>query len=97
MTGGAGMRIVAVCGMGIGTAVLLKMNAEKALTQIGALGVVTAAALGTVHDAAQVADVLLVTADCADRLQLPPGAVVVIDDVLDLSEISDKLTAFAGH
>ena len=29
------MKIVAVCGMGIGTSVLLKMNAEKVLAQLG--------------------------------------------------------------
>jgi PTS system ascorbate-specific IIB component len=29
------MKIIAVCGMGIGTSVLLKMNAEKVLRQLG--------------------------------------------------------------
>ncbi|MBC7442044.1 MAG: PTS ascorbate transporter subunit IIB, partial [Ramlibacter sp.] len=29
------MKIIAVCGMGIGTSVLLKMNAEKVLAKLG--------------------------------------------------------------
>lgn len=91
------MKIVAVCGMGIGTAVLLKMNAEKVLVGIGIDGVVEAAALGTVDRIAAGADVLLATADCAARLRVPPAPVVVVDDVLDLAEISRKLTAFARN
>ena len=41
------MKIVAVCGMGIGTSVLLKMNAEKVLAQLGIEATVTAADMST--------------------------------------------------
>ena len=37
------MKIIAVCGMGIGTSVLLKMNAEKVLETLGVSAEVQAA------------------------------------------------------
>ena len=37
------MKIIAVCGMGIGTSVLLKMNTDKALERLGMDGDVEAA------------------------------------------------------
>ena len=34
-TGGTDVKILAVCGMGLGTSLILRMNAEKALKQLG--------------------------------------------------------------
>ncbi|MDE2409435.1 MAG: PTS ascorbate transporter subunit IIB, partial [Actinomycetales bacterium] len=41
------MKIVAVCGAGIGTSVLLKMNAEKVLRTLGLEATVEAADIET--------------------------------------------------
>ena len=49
------MKIVAVCGMGIGTSVLLKMNAEKVLQDLGIDADIEAADIGVARGAAQTA------------------------------------------
>ena len=86
------MKIVAVCGMGIGTSVLLKMNAEKVLAQLGVDADVEAADIGIARGAARTADVVLTSAELAEEIGDVPAEVVVIDNFIDLAEITAKLT-----
>jgi len=86
------MKIVAVCGMGIGTSVLLKMNAEKALRSLGVDAEVEAADIGTAKGAARSAQVVLTSAELAPELGEVPAEVVVIDNFMDVAEITEKLT-----
>ncbi|MBC9226029.1 PTS ascorbate transporter subunit IIB [Aeromicrobium sp. 636] len=86
------MKIVAVCGMGIGTSVLLKMNAEKALRALGKDADVEAADIGTARGAARTAEVVLTSAELAPELGDVPAKVVIIDNFMDVAEITEKLT-----
>lgn len=85
------MKIVAVCGMGIGTSVLLKMNAEKALRTLGADADVEAADIGTARGAARTANVVLTSAELADEIGEVPAEVIVINNFTDVAEITEKL------
>jgi PTS system ascorbate-specific IIB component len=84
------MKIVAVCGVGTGTSVLLKMSAEKALKQLGLDAAVFAS---SVADALlqRDAQIYLATANIADQLRGTPAEVIVVDQVLDVAEVSEKL------
>ncbi|WP_313407719.1 PTS sugar transporter subunit IIB [Aeromicrobium sp.] len=86
------MKIVAVCGMGIGTSVLLKMNAEKALRALGVDADVEAADIGTAKGAARTAQIVLTSAELAPEIGDVPAEVVVIDNFMDVAEITEKLT-----
>lgn len=86
------MKIVAVCGMGIGTSVLLKMNAEKALRALGQDAEVEAADIGTARGAARSAEIVLTSAELAPEIGEVPAKVVVIDNFMDVNEITEKLT-----
>ncbi len=86
------IKIVAVCGMGIGTSVLLKMNAEKVLRQLGVDADVEAADIGVARGAARTADVVLTSAELVDEIGDVPAKVVVIDNFMSLPEITEKLT-----
>ena len=90
------MKIVAVCGMGIGTSVLLKMNAEKALTDLGMDADVEAADIGVARGAAQTADIVLTSEELAPEIGEVPAQVIVIENFFDLDEINaehgDKIT-----
>ena len=86
------MKIVAVCGMGIGTSVLLKMNAEKALRALGKDADVEAADIGTAKGAARTADIVLTSADLADEIGDVPAKVVIVNNFTDVGEIAEKLT-----
>lgn len=86
------MKIVAVCGMGIGTSVLLKMNTEKALRALGKDADVEAADIGTARGAARSAEIVLTSAELAPEIGDVPAEVVVIDNFMDVNEITQKLT-----
>lgn len=86
------MKIVAVCGMGIGTSVLLKMNAEKVLSKLGIDADVEAADMGVAKGAAQTADIVLTSDELAGELGDVPAKVIIIDNFFDLEEITTKIT-----
>ncbi|GKV73568.1 PTS sugar transporter subunit IIB [Pseudarthrobacter sp. NCCP-2145] len=87
------MKIVAVCGMGIGTSVLLKMNAEKVLQDLGIEADIEAADIGVARGAAQTADVVLTSEELAPEIGDVPAEVIVIENFFDLDEIHKKLSA----
>lgn len=86
------MKIIAVCGAGIGTSVLLKMNAEKVLRSLNLEATVEAADIETAR-ASRDAQILLTTPELVDKLQGLPSEVIAIEHVFDLGEIGDKLSA----
>jgi PTS system ascorbate-specific IIB component len=86
------MKIIAVCGAGIGTSVLLKMNAEKVLRSLNLEATVEAADIETAR-ASRDAQILLTTPELVEKLQGLPSEVIAIDHVFDLGEIGDKLSA----
>ena len=85
------MKIITVCGMGIGTSVLLKMNAEKALRALDVDADVEAADIGTARGAARTAQIVLTSADLVEELGQVPSKVIVIDNFTSVAEIQAKL------
>jgi len=84
-------KIVAVCGQGIGTSILLKMNTEKVLRKLGVQAEVSAADVASALKTAQAADILCTSADLAHEFDNVPAQVVVIDNFTNLNEIETKL------
>ena len=91
------MKIIAVCGMGIGTSVLLKMNAEKVLEVLGVEAEVQAADIAKAKREGHSADIILTTPELVYQLEAMPGKVISIDHVFDLAEIKQKLSAAIGE
>jgi ascorbate PTS system EIIB component len=90
------VKIVAVCGMGIGTSVILRMNTEKALVRLGWDGDVEVADIGTARGAAATADIVVTSQEFADELGGLRCPVVVIQNFMKVDEIVDKLSAVRG-
>ena len=63
------MKIIAVCGMGIGTSVLLKMNAEKVLEALGVTAEVQAADISKAKREGHEADIILTTPELVYQLE----------------------------
>ncbi|MDR0284818.1 MAG: PTS sugar transporter subunit IIB [Propionibacteriaceae bacterium] len=86
-------KIVTVCGMGIGTSVLLKMNTEKALRALGLDGdwEVEAADIGTARGVARTADVVFTSADLVDEIGTVKAKVVVIRNFTSVAEVTERL------
>lgn len=87
------MKILTVCGMGIGTSILLKMNTEKVLRALKKDEDVDveAADIGTARGAARDAKIVLISADLVEQLGTVSSKVIVIDNFLSLDEITKKL------
>jgi PTS system ascorbate-specific IIB component len=87
------MRIVAVCGLGYGTSVILKNNIEKALVTIGYEGA-TVEAVG-VAEARQIgafANIVMTTEELVPILQGLNAEIIPIRHVIDIDEIKRALT-----
>jgi PTS system ascorbate-specific IIB component len=79
--------------MGIGTSVLLKMNAEKVLDVLGVQAEVQAADISKAKLEGPLADIILTTPELVYQLEGMPGKIIAIDHVFDLVEIRQKLSA----
>ena len=85
------MKIICVCGMGIGTSILLKMNTEKALDQLGRDADVEAADIGVARGAASSADLVLTSAELAEQLSDLSVPLRVINNFMSVDEIARAL------
>jgi ascorbate PTS system EIIB component len=94
------MRIVAVCGAGIGTSAILKVNAERALSRLGLSAEVSASDLASVADAAADAQVILTSTELAGAVRAAIGRnfaeIVEVVNYFDVEEIGEKLEASLG-
>lgn len=86
------MKIIAVCGMGIGTSVLLKMNAEKVLNQLGIEATVQATDMKTARES-QDAELILTTPDLAQLMTGLSAEIITIEHFFDLEELTRKLSS----
>jgi PTS system ascorbate-specific IIB component len=86
------VKIIAVCGMGIGTSVLLKLNAEKVLKMLDVEATVDAADVASIRKVSFDAQIILTTPDLVDQLQGLPAEIIPIEHVFDLEELSTKLS-----
>ncbi len=87
------MKILAVCGMGLGTGLLLRMQAEKALKELGVDADLEVADIGTARALASTADLILTSEELAAQLGQVKPKIVTIDNFIDLREMVTKLRA----
>jgi PTS system ascorbate-specific IIB component len=87
------VKILAVCGMGLGTGLLLRMQAEKALRELGIDADLEVADIGTARALASSADLILTSEELAAQLGQVKPKIVTIDNFIDLREMVNKLRA----
>jgi PTS system ascorbate-specific IIB component len=88
------MKILAVCGMGLGSGLLLRMQAEKALRQLGIVDAdLEVADIGSARAMAQTADLIITSHELAEQLGKVKPRVVTISNFVDLKEMVEKLRA----
>jgi PTS system ascorbate-specific IIB component len=94
------VRIIAVCGAGIGTSAILKVNAERALDRLGISADVSASDLAGIAAAAADAQVILTSTELAGAVREAIGRsfaeIVEVVNYFDVGEIGDKLEASLG-
>jgi PTS system ascorbate-specific IIB component len=90
------MKIVAICGAGVGTSGILKVNAERVLKRLDIDADVTASDLANVASASSNAQVILTSPELVNAIPPTNADVVVVDNYFDLDEIERKLDEALG-
>lgn len=85
------MKILAVCGMGLGTGLILRMQAEKALQRLGVDADLEVTDIGSARAMAMTADMIITSSELADQLGEVRAKIVAIHNFIDLDEMTAKL------
>lgn len=87
------IRILAVCGMGLGSGLILRMQAEKALRQLGLAADLEVADIGTARALAADFDLIITSEELAQQLAGVKARIVIIRNFIDVDEMVEKLGA----
>ena len=90
------MKIVTICGAGIGSSGILKVNAERVLRRLDIEAEVVAADIGSIAQVASDAQVILTSAEFVEAIGTTFADVVVVDNYFDTDELTAKLEAALG-
>jgi PTS system ascorbate-specific IIB component len=90
------MKIVTICGAGIGSSGILKVNAERVLARLEIDAQVVAVDIAGLADAATDAQVILTSSEFLPAIGKTYADVIVIDNYFDTSELTTKLEAALG-
>ncbi|MDH6181752.1 PTS system ascorbate-specific IIB component [Microbacteriaceae bacterium SG_E_30_P1] len=90
------MKIVAICGTGIGSSGILRVNAERVLRKLRIDAVVVAADVASIAEAAADAQVILTSPEFVDVIGRTSAEIIVIQNYFDTAELTDKLEAALG-
>ena len=85
------MRIVAVCGLGYGTSVILKSNIEKCLIRLGIEATVEAVGVAEARELGSTANIVMTTEELVPLLDGINAEIIPIRHIIDINEISEKL------
>jgi len=85
------VKILAVCGMGLGSGLLLRMQAEKALKQLGVQADVEVSDMGSARALSATADLIITSEELAQQLGNVKPRVVTITNFVNLAEMVAKL------
>ena len=83
------MKIMAICGSGLGSSFMMEMNIKKVLKKINITADVEHSDLGSVTP--DVADVFVMAKDIAFSANLPEDKVIIINNIIDLNEVEQKI------
>jgi len=90
------MKIVAICGAGIGTSGILKVNAERVLLRLGIKATVVACDLDSLAAEAENAQVILTSPEFVDAIGKTSADVIVVQNYFDTAELTEKLEKSLG-
>lgn len=83
------MKIMAVCGSGLGSSFMMEMNIKKVLKKLEITAEVDHSDLGSVTP--DLADVFVMGKDIAFSANLPDEKVVIINNIIDINELEEKI------
>jgi PTS system ascorbate-specific IIB component len=91
------VKIVTICGAGIGASAILKVNAEKALATLGLTASVVAADVASVQKVSDDANVILTSQEFVEAIGETYAEVIVIRNHFDQGEITAAVDRALGE
>lgn len=86
------MKIMAVCGHGIGSSFMMEMNIKKALKKLGVEAEVNHTDLASVN--VNDADVFIMARDIAESSSIPADRLIVMKNIVSVAEFEEKLAEY---
>lgn len=90
--GGVKVKILAVCGMGLGSSLMLRMGVEKVLEQEGIEGTVEVSDVSSAKG--ERADIIVAAPEIAEQLEGHSAEVIAIINMADKNEIKEKIVGY---
>ncbi|WP_054950515.1 PTS sugar transporter subunit IIB [Numidum massiliense] len=84
------LKVLTVCGAGVGSSMMLKVFTEKILKEEGVEGTVNAVDIGSVSGG-QDADVIITTPELAQLLQNVQAKVIALPNLMDRETLKKEL------
>ncbi|QZA32172.1 PTS sugar transporter subunit IIB [Hydrogenibacillus sp. N12] len=89
------MRVLAVCGMGLGSSLILRINVESVLKE---LGIQASVEVSDVTSAKSMpADLIVTSGQLAEVLRRDDVPIITVQNYLDREEIRSKIQAALGQ
>ena len=85
------LKILAVCGMGVGTSMLLKMQIDKAIKALDLSADVELADISTARGLAVSADLIVASNELADRIGDVTAPIVSVANFMDLDGLIEGI------
>ena len=85
------VKILTICGAGVGTSEILRVSANRALARLGITADVVATDVEHVQQLSQDAQVILASPEHAKHVGSTYAQVIVIENILDQEELEAKL------
>ncbi len=86
------MKILVVCGNGLGSSFIIELNVKKALSQLGKEAEISHTDLATAQT--EEADLYVGTEDIIQQLDDGKRNVVALENVMDVDKIKEELTPY---
>ncbi|OON41661.1 PTS mannitol transporter subunit IIB [Izhakiella australiensis] len=83
------MKIMAVCGAGLGSSFMMEMNIKKVLKNLDISAEVEHSDLGSVTP--EIADVFVMGRDIAYSANLPENKMIIVNSIIDIKELEQKI------
>ena len=89
------MKIMAICGSGLGSSFMIEMNIKKVLKKLNIDAEVEHSDLSSATPGA--ADVFVMAKDIAASASIPEAQLVVINNIIDINELEAKISDFFNN
>ena len=86
------MKIMAICGSGLGSSFMVEMNIKKVLKKMGVDAEVEHSDLSSAIP--DEADLFVMAKDIAASASIPDNQLIVITNIIDINELETKLRAY---